>query len=513
MVGSDCLRLRISQIKSIPVNVLGTKTRLIKPIVESGCSLELSLTIHNSYLVEISNLIQTLRNDSSSRKLAENTEIGFDLTSLSSHRETLLLSKALNVGRIKKMLEVPGMVQISKQSIYFQPRASFGPKKVKKFGLSSFGNTTIASVSYQRYKLKDTCVEVQFTSGKMVLFQFETKADRESFLVALTPTNPPASLAPTESLPPLSRVTDMWRNCLISNFDYLMYLNHLAGRSVNDIGQYPILPWTVSNMTSVTLDLTEESNFRNFSLPIAATNKVKLEQSRQRALQMPLSERFLFGSFYSNPAFVMYFLIRRYPECHLRLHGGHFDHTARLFTSLKGAWEAVADSGSATMELIPEFYSDFDSASEWLRNLPSMTNIPEVKLPDWASSPAEFVIKMRCALESPIVSSKLHSWIDLVFGAKSRGREICFQDNNLFHPVCYLTDVDSDVVDYCHDHQTQKHIVLLQSQEFGHVPTQLFVSECHPSRDVSKLKNDWWSESFYRNGGGRESWRTVVTRA
>ena len=503
-VGGDCLRVRTRLVKCIPINIIGNKTRLLKPVMEQEISAEFSIIIHNSYLSEVSSLVNSLHNKTHS--FVKPMELIFDLTALSSHRESLLLPRALRVIRVKKMLEIPGIVQVTKQNIYFQPRAALGPKRVKEFGLSSQGSSTITSTRRQRYKLKDTCVEVQFTSGKNLLLQFDTKGDCESFLRAISP----GESILTDRLPPLHAVTELWRNCEISNFDYLMYLNHLAGRSVNDIGQYPILPWTISNMTSVSLDLTDESNYRDLAQPIAATNKTKLEQSRQRALQMSPKERFLFGSFYSNPAFVLYFLLRRYPECHLRLHGGHFDHTARLFTSLKGAWEAVAESGSATMELIPEFYSEFESANTWLRNLPTMTQVTEVRLPDWASSPTDFVIKMRCALESPVVSCKLNKWIDLVFGVKSRGREICFQNNNLFHPICYLTDVESDVVDYCNDHQAARNVVLLQSQEFGHVPQQLFVTDQHPARDLSKLKSEWWSESFYQSGGGRDSWRSVL---
>jgi hypothetical protein len=518
-VGSECLRIRASVMRTFPISIIGNKTRLVKPVFDDALRIELLFTIHNTYLGEITRLIQQLHehtvNDNTEgvktflKSIHESLDQTFDLTSLSSHREILLLTKPLRVSRIKKMLEVRGIVQLSKQYMYFQPRATLGSVRAKKFALSSFGTSTLYAQRVQRYKLKDSCVEFEFSNGKNLLLQFDSRADRSAFLNALKSTQ---TVANGPSLPSLEMVTERWRNCEVSNFDYLMYLNHLSGRSLNDIGQYPIFPWTLCNMTSVSIDLTDPKNFRDLGTPVAATNKAKLEQSRSRALQMSANERFLFGSFYSNPAFVLYFLIRQYPECHLRLHGGHFDHTARLFTSLKGSWEAIADSGSATMELIPEFYSDFDGATKWMRNLATMTNVPELVLPDWAASPSDFVIKMRCALESPIVSSKLHLWIDLVFGVKSRGREICFENNNLFHPICYLTDVEGDVIDYCHDNEeAQKNIVLLQSQEFGHVPTQLFPLDAHPQRDVSQLKPEWYSESFYKNGGARDPWRSVIS--
>ena len=50
---------------------------------------------------------------------------------------------------------------------------------------------------------------------------------------------------------------DKWRCREISNFDYLMFLNTIAGRSYNDLGQYPIMPWVLKNYTDETLDLTD----------------------------------------------------------------------------------------------------------------------------------------------------------------------------------------------------------------------------------------------------------------
>ena len=42
-------------------------------------------------------------------------------------------------------------------------------------------------------------------------------------------------------------VTQRWERGEISNFEYLMCLNTLAGRSYNDLMQYPVFPWTVAD--------------------------------------------------------------------------------------------------------------------------------------------------------------------------------------------------------------------------------------------------------------------------
>ena len=42
-------------------------------------------------------------------------------------------------------------------------------------------------------------------------------------------------------------MTQRWERGEISNFEYLMCLNTLAGRSYNDLMQYPVFPWIVAD--------------------------------------------------------------------------------------------------------------------------------------------------------------------------------------------------------------------------------------------------------------------------
>jgi len=51
------------------------------------------------------------------------------------------------------------------------------------------------------------------------------------------------------------------------------------------------------------------------------------------------------------------------------------------------------------------------------------------------SASAEFVSKLREALESEYVSQHLHEWIDLVFGYKQRGKEAELADNGMYAVV------------------------------------------------------------------------------
>ena len=49
---------------------------------------------------------------------------------------------------------------------------------------------------------------------------------------------------------PLAELTFKWQTREISNLAYLMHLNTLAGRSYNDLTQYPTFPWVLSNYES-----------------------------------------------------------------------------------------------------------------------------------------------------------------------------------------------------------------------------------------------------------------------
>ncbi len=43
----------------------------------------------------------------------------------------------------------------------------------------------------------------------------------------------------------------------LTNFEYLMYLNQLGGRSYSDLTQYPVMPWVLKNYTQAALNLQD----------------------------------------------------------------------------------------------------------------------------------------------------------------------------------------------------------------------------------------------------------------
>ena len=53
-----------------------------------------------------------------------------------------------------------------------------------------------------------------------------------------------------------------WRSGQMTNFQYLTELNKMAGRSFNDLMQYPVFPFVLSDFDSEVLDLNDFKKFR-----------------------------------------------------------------------------------------------------------------------------------------------------------------------------------------------------------------------------------------------------------
>ena len=73
------------------------------------------------------------------------------------------------------------------------------------------------------------------------------------------------SLASPRQLFKRSSFTEKWVKHEVSNFDYLMFLNTIAGRSYNDLSQYHVFPWVLSDYSSETIDLRDPSVYRDLS--------------------------------------------------------------------------------------------------------------------------------------------------------------------------------------------------------------------------------------------------------
>lgn len=51
---------------------------------------------------------------------------------------------------------------------------------------------------------------------------------------------------------------------------------------MNDLTQYPVFPWIISNYSGQTLDLNDSSNYRDLTKPVGALNPERLKRLLDR---------------------------------------------------------------------------------------------------------------------------------------------------------------------------------------------------------------------------------------
>ncbi|ORX58974.1 hypothetical protein DM01DRAFT_1301754 [Hesseltinella vesiculosa] len=287
----------------------------------------------------------------------------------------------------------------------------------------------------------------------------------------------------------LQDLTQQWQRREITNFQYLMYLNAIAGRSYNDLTQYPVFPWILADYTSKQLDLMDPSSYRDLTKPMGAQTLERRDEFADRYRQWGETNdpapAFHYGTHYSSAMIVCSFLIRLEPftQHYLKLQGGTFDHADRLFDSIGKAWESASEKNMGDVrELIPEFFC----LPEFLENVNKFNfgtkqgtgeSIDSVSLPTWASNDPKIFIQLhREALESEYVSSHLHHWIDLIFGHKQQGKA-AIDALNVFHHVSYEGAVDLDAI----TDVVEKTATIGIINNFGQTPRQLF-KKAHPTR-------------------------------
>ncbi|CAM0141774.1 unnamed protein product [Umbelopsis sp. WA50703] len=288
-----------------------------------------------------------------------------------------------------------------------------------------------------------------------------------------------------------SELTQRWSRGEITNFQYLMDLNTIAGRSYNDLTQYPVFPWILADYESEELDLENPETFRDLSKPMGAQTPEREHEFADRYKQWGETDdpapAFHYGTHYSSAMIVCSFLIRLEPftQQYLKLQGGTFDHADRLFDSIGKAWESASMKNmSDVRELIPEFFY----LPEFLENVNRFNfgtkqgtgeAIDSVILPPWAhGDPKIFILKHREALESEYVSNNLHHWIDLIFGCKQQGTA-AIESMNVFHHLSYENAVDLDAI----TDVVEKTATIGIIHNFGQTPRQLF-KRPHPRRQV-----------------------------
>jgi len=433
--------------------------------------------IMSTLLSKIDNLRSIFASSGSDDRLLEpltrsKASAEFDLSELVDFHEKLTMKEAVAAKMVSPLILFPGFIMVTEKRFYFQP------SEINNAGLlnNHIDLSRVRRIYKKRYLLQETGLELLMEDSTSVLFCLDDKAMRDA-IYSIIRKLCQSFLLLEETL---EAVTARWKAKEMSNFDYLMFLNLEAGRSLNDLGQYPVFPHVLTDFTSPVLDLTNPNVYRDLSKPVGALNKKRLEYFKTRFRSMPreniskgIDPPFLYGTHYSSPAYVLYYLVRVAPEHMLCLQNGKFDAPDRMFNSIADSWLSCLDNPTDVKELIPEFFSGNGS---FLRNRSGLEmgrrqtgqRLSHVELPPWATDAADFIKKHTEALESAHVTSHLNEWIDLIFGDKQRGLSAEEADNLFF----YLTYAGSEEIEAANP--TQRAALMIQIQEFGQTPKQLF---------------------------------------
>jgi len=374
---------------------------------------------------------------------------------------------------VRGLTAIPGDFEVGKTHVVF--------RNLEKKIFKAIPYTQMQTIFSRRYNLRTTALEFFVRNKKSYFFNFTCKTDVTTVMKKILARKPPLEYYFLGSPKQLfkkkqyKKLTEMWQRRQISNFDYLMILNTVAGRTVNDLAQYPVFPWILSDYVSKEIRLSDSNVYRDLTKPIGALEPKRLAQflERMATFNDPEIPKFLYGSHYSSVGNVLFYLVRMepYTTYYLQMMGGRFDLPARMFSSIADTWKNCLINPSDVKELIPEFFYQ----PAFLMNInglnfgvkPNGESISNVVLPPWAhNDPHRFIEINRAALESEYVSENIHHWIDLIFGYKQQGIE-AEKAYNVFYYLTYEGQVNIDKI----DDPLMKQAVLDQIRNFGQVHT------------------------------------------
>ena len=291
----------------------------------------------------------------------------------------------------------------------------------------------------------------------------------------------------------LEQSIEKWSNGYIDTYSYIMILNTLSGRTFNDLAQYPVYPWILSDYSSEQIDLKDSNTYRDFSYPIYAQDEESRENLKDKYNSFEEKEiKYHSGSHYSNSAFVCYYLVRikPYSISASEIQGGRFDAPDRLFFNINNFYKVQ----TKYQELIPDFFN----LPELYININNFNfgktldgiNVTDVILPPWASNSPRLFSKMnKKALESEYCSQQINNWIDLIFGYKQKGSE-AEKSYNVLRDVCSSFNPQN------YKDEEELELKINELCEMGIDPIQLFTKP-HPKRERHHVMKAFFGRSAY----------------
>ena len=316
-----------------------------------------------------------------------------------------------------------------------------------------------------------------------------------------------------------------WLHNKLSTFNYISILNFACDRSFNDVNQYPIFPWLTALDTN-----TKPSKviLRNFIYPVS----IQLEDKRQQVIKkyqtfQPNKHGFVnhFNSHYSAAAFLYFYLVRVNPFAYnmIKLQAGEFDNPNRIFHSFYEILEVLLkynDNRELIPELFyfPEMFINLNFYNLGIRSA-DKRRIHNLLFEDYydkyhdsntlsTNNPVEFMCRYRRLLESNNINSKLHHWIDNVFGVNQfiKDHEQRLHHCNTFHKYSYAENVSlEDKLNKMNTQQLDNGVIWKKIRNkiccilnFGQCPKRVFTA-LHPQKHHEHNVDSSQRSSFYKS--------------
>jgi len=341
----------------------------------------------------------------------------------------------------------------------------------KPYSRKELSYINISHILPRNRKLQQTAIEVFMKNGYTFLIDFKTM--KYSQIITYFKDNKiPIQLSPDSysSIINDTGIVKKWQNNEIGNFMLLLYLNIYSGRSFNDLQNYPVFPWIITEFPE------KQKSFRNLSLPIAVQTPKKLDKFSKLLVSLGKqeSEHFLFGSSFSAPLFVTTYLVRIKPfaSIYKKYHHNNFVRDDVLFSSIDHFFEYLEHCDECR-ECIPEMYS---FPEVFLQN---DSSIGDLKVPSWSTDTYEYIYFLRKTLESSNVTKSINNWIDMIWGSSQRGEEAEMK-LSLFMPYLF-----QDVWDrFKQEANEKKQMIQDLAINLGSIPPQLFFNP-FPSQNIS----------------------------
>ena len=300
----------------------------------------------------------------------------------------------------------------------------------------------------------------------------------------------------------LKYLYDKWLKWEISTFKFLMILNFYANRSYNDINQYPVFPWIITDYSSE--NLPSEIPVRPMGVPVGMLEVSEESKERKESYKNGWEngendeekdeDYDRYRTHYSTSLYITYYMVRIFPFSYMRieLQGKNFDDPNRLFNSITDSFYCAMTQKSDIRELVPELFAlpemfynlnklNLGSIKNKVTN--EVTPVNNIQIPKWANSDGYiFIHKHRMLLESPEINEKINEWFNIIFGSKQNGKE-AKKIGNLFVRQSYENFEEI----YNKSDLTNK-IYFCRMVEFGVTPHQIFKNDTNKRMNYNDLK-------------------------